>query len=608
MDVFDDILNKLNRKDSSSFLSSSGINSSILRVSDSLHESSKSDLTKILDTILQTIDNSDKQDDLQERSKDTRSFDELLSEFESTANKSKSDIACIDKSILYNDDLLIDTSEEQNILVSDQYDHNTLLNHSFLDKKSIDLSFIKRRKKNEYSHINKDSYNHVNEQELDKELNQANFSDLITLHSLERSEIIKENLENNTINNLSPKKSPQNENQKKSIGKRKSIQYKHVKKDKVSTKKHNSIKPIHKRRKKFSINSSFSIELKTKNITDKEPSLDENKKDNVNVESPKETVQRKKRLTITLKKKQQYKTFTTSELFDILSPRKCAFVSILNSPKVVKIAEATYSDVFLYNNLIYKIIPLTEYYHSEDFLKECYSANVLRNKVFIKDLKSVSDDSVHNNIVELKDYFFLTGDYNRNLLNAWDKFAENYQSYNTRPKLHGKNNNKVKFACMVMKNCGTDLESYSFRSKGDIMIFLSILIKCIALLEKHFEFEHRDLHWGNILINDTLEVSLIDMGLSRFTVNNKVIFKDLKDNSDLFNGHGDIQFDVYRNMRESNNNEWDKFHPYTNILWLRYILDKLNDYKGMGKRDYEKMKKLMIDVTSMYELYDRMKK
>ena len=36
-----------------------------------------------------------------------------------------------------------------------------------------------------------------------------------------------------------------------------------------------------------------------------------------------------------------------------------------------------------------------------------------------------------------------------------------------------------------------------------------------------------------------------------------------------------IFFIACRMMRSHTNNEWEKFHPKTNVMWLHYMLDKL---------------------------------
>lgn len=119
----------------------------------------------------------------------------------------------------------------------------------------------------------------------------------------------------------------------------------------------------------------------------------------------------------------------------------------------------------------------------------------------------------------------------------------------------------------------------------------------MAVAEKKYKFEHRDLHWGNILIAPTddktikfvldgkevniasagCKVTIIDYTLSRMSVNGCCLFNDLAFDEDLYTAHGDYQFDIYRLMRKELHNRWDNYVPYTNVLWLHYVIDKMID-------------------------------
>lgn len=117
----------------------------------------------------------------------------------------------------------------------------------------------------------------------------------------------------------------------------------------------------------------------------------------------------------------------------------------------------------------------------------------------------------------------------------------------------------------------------------------------LAVAETQFEFEHRDLHWGNILIAPCTETSLtfhvngkpievrthgikatiIDYTLSRIVYKNCCLFQDLAADPELFEATGDYQYDIYRLMRTETKNFWAIFEPYTNVLWLHYTVDKM---------------------------------
>ena len=111
------------------------------------------------------------------------------------------------------------------------------------------------------------------------------------------------------------------------------------------------------------------------------------------------------------------------------------------------------------------------------------------------------------------------------------------------------------------------------------------------------EFEHRDLHFSNICIkrqpvrvdsgyllvpsNANIEVTLIDYTLSRATIQDGNAVCNGMTDEEIFLGEDDLQFDVYRWMREEmpgqdlHSKDWKAFVPMTNVLWLYHLLVKL---------------------------------
>lgn len=92
----------------------------------------------------------------------------------------------------------------------------------------------------------------------------------------------------------------------------------------------------------------------------------------------------------------------------------------------------------------------------------------------------------------------------------------------------------------------------------------------LAIAEEMLKFEHRDLHWGNVLIKQVkskkyvrfilngkiirvlsqgIEVCIIDFTFSRINYENRVIYNDLANDVTLFDGKGDYQFEIYRKMK-----------------------------------------------------------
>lgn len=49
----------------------------------------------------------------------------------------------------------------------------------------------------------------------------------------------------------------------------------------------------------------------------------------------------------------------------------------------------------------------------------------------------------------------------------------------------------------------------------------------------------------------------------------------MSNDKELFAASGDYQFVIYRLMRTRLDDDWSRFNPYTNVLWLHYVVDKL---------------------------------
>lgn len=156
------------------------------------------------------------------------------------------------------------------------------------------------------------------------------------------------------------------------------------------------------------------------------------------------------------------------------------------------------------------------------------------------------------------------------------------------------------------------------------------------MAEKKYQFEHRDLHWGNILLASTdepevtfilnnktivipshgVKVTIIDYTLSRMIYDKCVLFNDLSADDELFTAGGDYQFDVYRLMKDRLANVWKNFDPYTNVLWLHYTVDKMINgarYKNTKSRkhrtaihDMMTIRDDLLDYNSAFETIELM--
>ncbi|XP_060801432.1 uncharacterized protein LOC106137006 [Amyelois transitella] len=189
------------------------------------------------------------------------------------------------------------------------------------------------------------------------------------------------------------------------------------------------------------------------------------------------------------------------------------------------------------------------------------------------------------------------GCYPSRLLDLWELYDECKGSENDNPAILPVDQ---QYIVLELANAGQDLESYQFNSAEQAhALFLQVAF-ALAVGEESFQFEHRDLHWGNVLISPTeqkfatfvlrgrahrvarcgVAATVIDYSLSRLSLplagsDRAALYNDLSTDDGLFDALGDYQFEVYRRMRDKLGNDWKNFEPYTNILWLHYTVDKM---------------------------------
>ncbi|KAM9314923.1 uncharacterized protein haspin [Pholidichthys leucotaenia] len=284
----------------------------------------------------------------------------------------------------------------------------------------------------------------------------------------------------------------------------------------------------------------------------------------------------------------------------------------------VKIGEGTFGEVFSTTNssgdtVVLKIIPVegTEKVNGED-QKTC--GEILHEIIISKELSRLKEKQ-HNQtpgFIGLNDLHCVQGCYPPEFLKAWDRFDKRKGSENDRPDFFGKDQ---LFIILEFEFGGTDLENSNgtLTSLGVAKSILHQVTAALAVAEQELHFEHRDLHWGNVLVKTTKQktgsfllngtahsletkgvlVRIIDYSLSRLEIDDLMVSCDISNDEELFMGEGDYQFDIYRLMRQENGNNWSDYHPHTNVLWLHYLCSKLlamkyRSYRGKAAKDFRK--------------------
>ncbi|CAK4034053.1 hypothetical protein DOTSEDRAFT_52281 [Lecanosticta acicola] len=200
--------------------------------------------------------------------------------------------------------------------------------------------------------------------------------------------------------------------------------------------------------------------------------------------------------------------------------------------------------------------------------------------------------------------------------NAEQKAKKKDQSHFPDPSKRNSYNTDQLWAVIEMQDAGTDLERSV--ENGDCTsvwkvwdIFWQVVLS-LAKGEEGAQFEHRDLHLGNICVRaashgaaadvditrklgfTSLETTIIDYTISRCIMpDSSIAYSDLSRDEALFQGDSteEYQYDIYRYMRSAlffdapmadfysreslNDRSWEQYHPQTNLVWLHLVLYKL---------------------------------
>ncbi|KAI9068524.1 hypothetical protein FKP32DRAFT_1587628 [Trametes sanguinea] len=276
-------------------------------------------------------------------------------------------------------------------------------------------------------------------------------------------------------------------------------------------------------------------------------------------------------------------------------------------PRFLKIGEASFSEVFGIGGVVLKIVPLRD---EERAAEADYSEvegpapsdakDVLKEIIVTRAMGATCPG-----FVELLRTYIVRGKYPSLLLDLWDEYDERKGSEGIRPDTFSVSQ---LYAIIVLPNGGPDLEAYTFSTptktgwRQACSVFWQVA-RTLAEAEELVSFEHRDLHWGQILVKNVpakssgrrrtrvsmddadhgVLVTIIDLGLARMDAHDgdghHIHWTPFDE--ETFEGEGDYQFDIYRMMRTHNGDSWEDFKPLTNVMWLHYLALKLLNAKRL---------------------------
>ncbi|XP_050970675.1 uncharacterized protein LOC127168133 [Labeo rohita] len=283
-----------------------------------------------------------------------------------------------------------------------------------------------------------------------------------------------------------------------------------------------------------------------------------------------------------------------------------------------KIGEGTFGEVFSTINdsnetVALKIIPVEGSQQVNGEHQKTFG-EILHEIIISKELSSLNTKEINktDGFIGLNNLHCVRGRYPDDLLKAWDKFDRQKGSENDRPDFF---DDEQLFLILEFEFGGSDLENMNGKLSSMVQAksVLHQVTAALAVAEQALCFEHRDLHWGNILVKNIkhkhnefilngsvhsvetrgVHVNIIDYSLSRLEIDGLTVSCDISNDEELFMGQGDYQFEIYRLMKKENNNCWSSYNPHSNVLWLHYLADKLlsMNYKTKAQTNQQRTMK-----------------
>uniref|UniRef100_A0A671LWS9 Serine/threonine-protein kinase haspin n=1 Tax=Sinocyclocheilus anshuiensis TaxID=1608454 RepID=A0A671LWS9_9TELE len=280
-----------------------------------------------------------------------------------------------------------------------------------------------------------------------------------------------------------------------------------------------------------------------------------------------------------------------------------------------KIGEGTFGEVFSTINasnetVALKIIPVEGSQQVNGEQQKTFG-EILHEIIISKELSCLNMKEINktDGFIGLNNLHCVRGHYPEALLKAWDKFDRQKGSENDRPDFF---DDEQLFLILEFEFGGSDLENINGKLSSLVQAksVLHQVTAALAVAEQALCFEHRDLHWGNILVKNIkhkhnefilngtvhsietrgVHVNIIDYSLSRLEIDGLTVSCDISNDEELFMGQGDYQFEIYRLMKKENNNCWSTYNPHSNVLWLHYLAEKLlsMNYKNKAQTNQQR--------------------
>eukprot|EP00923_Selenidium_pygospionis_P001879 GHVN01002847.1.p2 GENE.GHVN01002847.1~~GHVN01002847.1.p2 ORF type:complete len:350 (-),score=40.74 GHVN01002847.1:2224-3273(-) len=274
----------------------------------------------------------------------------------------------------------------------------------------------------------------------------------------------------------------------------------------------------------------------------------------------------------------------------------------LNEENVNKKTDSTYADVFYVSrHQCIDILKIVRLEGEDDDLS--FTPMPLTREEFLHEAEISLAVSGKKGFVLTKKILLYKGGYPELLLRKWEAFGSKENAHPSKYTAAGQI-----FAVFVFEDAGCELEAFSFADEEEAKTLFVSLAESLLEAESMC-FEHRDMHVSNILVkraHGNIQCSLIDFMFSGIFLRETFVYRDLSQMYFLFEGT-ETHHEIYKKMKAANNNCWNEYNPATNIFWLIYLAEWLEDRaKTKSLKAFFKKASSFLEQTSTIEEFWKM--
>ncbi|GIY40237.1 hypothetical protein CEXT_167091 [Caerostris extrusa] len=280
-----------------------------------------------------------------------------------------------------------------------------------------------------------------------------------------------------------------------------------------------------------------------------------------------------------------------------------------------KISEGSYGEIYQFKHVdgtdrVFKCVPVNGQHPMSSYLE--YSSRNVSNRHSLLEIRKYKFRNSFHSICLVRDHF------PECLVRAWWDYRSSLERLKDPAEHHQPDQYPESQLYLTIESsfCGEPLTMRMLQNAWLGVSIMSQITAALAVAEAAYNFEHRDIHLGNILVRSTNAVSLkytihnhhfsietvgyhvfiIDFTLSRIYCDQNVYCVGLDEIARQSNENKEVSDciwlnhkNIYKIMAEYSKREWDKYMPITNIIWLKYMNENILDYLQKNNPQFMKL-------------------